>query len=98
MSQGGPGEEPLDAVPVLEEEPSTVKIDPDAPIPMDTDFEVVENVSDSQAVEIVDDPEIVEIIEDAEIVEEVEDAQVVEIIEDAEVAKEVSSPKKRQRA
>jgi len=92
------GEEPLDAVPVMEEEPSTVKIDPDAPIPMDTDFEVVENVSDSQAVEIVDDPEIVEIIEDAEIVEEVENAQVVEIIEDAEVAKEVSSPKKRQRA
>src|SRR5713101_9335286 len=66
------GEEPLDAVPVMEEEPSTVKIDPDAPIPMDTDFEVVENVGDSQAVEIVDDPEIVEIIEDAEIVEEVE--------------------------
>ncbi len=92
------GEEPLDAVPVMEEEPSTVKIDPDAPIPMDTDFEVVENVGDSQVVEIVDDPEIVEIIEDAEIVEEVEDAQVVEIIEDAEVAKEVSSPKKRQRA
>jgi len=94
MSQGGPGEEPLDAVPVLEEEPSTVKIDPDAPIPMDTDFEVVENVGDSQVVEIVDDPELVEIIEDAEIVEEVEDAQVVEIIEDAEVAKEVSSPRR----
>ena len=37
-------EEPLDAVPVLEEEPSTIKVDPDAPIPMDTDFEVVENV------------------------------------------------------
>jgi predicted component of type VI protein secretion system len=94
---GGPEEFQLVAVPADEEEPPTVKIDNDAPIPMD--FEVVEDVRDSQVVEIVDDPEIVEIIEDAEILEEVEDAQVVEIIEDAEIAEEIKEapPKNKQR-
>jgi len=101
LGQRARPEEPvLEAVPV-EEEPPTVNVDPDGPIPVDQDFEVVQEVSDSQVVEIIDDPEIVELIEDAEIVEEVEDAEVVDIIEDAEVVEEVKeppSPKKRQGA
>ncbi len=95
-----PEELPLEAVPVEEESPA-IKVDPEGPIPVDQDFEVVQEVSDSQVVEIIDDPEIVEIIEDAEIVEEVEDAEVVDIIEDAEVVeeiKEIPSPKKKQSA
>jgi pSer/pThr/pTyr-binding forkhead associated (FHA) protein len=101
LGQEARPEEPLEAVPV-EEEPPTIKVDPDGPIPVDDqDFEVVQQVSDSQVVEIIDDPEIVELIEDAEIVEEVEDAEVVDIIEDAEVVEEIKeapSPKKKQGA
>jgi predicted component of type VI protein secretion system len=88
-------QEVLEAVPV-EEEPPTVKIE-EGLVPIDQDFEVVQEVNDSQVVEIVDDPEIVELIEDAEIVEEVEDAEVVDIIEDAEVVEE-PPPKKKQNA
>lgn len=87
---------PLEAVPV-EEEPPTVNAD-DGLVPIEQDFEVVENVSDSQVVEIIDDPEIVELIEDAEIVEEVENAEVVDVIEEAEIVedvKEAPSAKKK---
>src|SRR5437016_5264423 len=90
-----PSEGPvLEAVPV-DEEPPTIKADADGLVPIEQDFEVVQEVSDSQVVEIVDDPEIVELIEDAEIVEEVEDAEVVDIIDDAEIVEEVPSAKKK---
>ena len=93
-----PSEGPvLEAVPV-DEEPPTIKTDADGLVPIEQDFEVVQEVSDSQVVEIVDDPEIVELIEDAEIVEEVEDAEVVDIIDDAEIVEEVPSAKKKHSA